>query len=709
MFYMLSRRGGVALDGTRLSGYRLSRVSGYGMAPRAKGLAEGLNWNRQRWMVAMAKSMAGRGSGPLGNRQLDLTEDLVRAYSLDTWARGFSLMTAGYRDPLDPADADSPEVPFNTVTVAILAEAKARVFEGELSPGETGHVHLGGETRPHTQTFIQVAARVYAAHGFRVHLRQAAATTPIWYSSFGVFYEGYQSGDNFTASHSQYFKGGWKPMDGSGQQLLKEEAEITAAVKAIVARRETIRLAPLELNPLIAKDFEVDAAYVAFLRSVLGDDQIARVAQAGRDGFRAAICTMGGSMKATSERIFAALGITTGPDGMVSYFRSEEDSHYHGIGLVGGRDVGVDPSKPEVYRQLATQGGLQSGKADLVLLWDPDGDRLNIVTRAPLAVRQSALAAGLEVDNSPMGDECIVSFTPNQLYLMLAAFRIDLLAAAGKLRDCDWFVGLTYPTTKSLEELSASANLASVRVPVGFKYIGNLCKTVEDQLDGREVVFETSIGDRVRLGRKPRALMLCEESGGATLGGAGLLASRDGKHAMLALREKDAMQLGLLSLCLTATLYQAKGSFAQYYCDLVARKGLRFIHASRQDVLLYDESLRGPALEAAKQDGFRKRDRVMEFFGRLADEHKADRLSLPGVQQAINDHVPAGPTRFPPLKRACRLGDDPLLHGMLFEAENLRLVVRASGTDALLRYYVEGTDPEQVKSVRSMLKGLAVP
>ncbi len=176
--------------------------------------------------------------------EIVLTEEVVERYGLDPWARDFSLMTAGYRDRLDPEDPDNPDVPFTQLAVAILAEAKARVFEKQLSEGEAAGVHIGGEVRPHTQRFIQVAARVYAAHGFRIHLRKGLRTTPIWYSSFGVFYDELQSGDNFTASHSQFFKGGWKPLDSEGKQLLAEEPEIVAAVRAIVAERSTIRLAP---------------------------------------------------------------------------------------------------------------------------------------------------------------------------------------------------------------------------------------------------------------------------------------------------------------------------------------------------------------------------------------------------------------------------------------------------------------------------------
>ncbi len=638
--------------------------------------------------------------------KLPLTEEIVAAYSLDTWASEFSLMTAGYRDPLDPNDPASTDVPFNMVTVAIIVEAKARVFGKKLAEGEQGHVHVGGETRPHTQTFIQLAARIYAAHGLRVHLRRDVTTTPIWYSSFGVFYEEYQSGDNFTASHSQYFKGGWKPLDASGQQLLAEEADIVSEVRTIVAERQPIALAPWDDNPLIAGDFDVDDPYLAFQRTVIPEQLVDRIVEAGDLGFRVDVCTMGGAMRRTTERLFAKLGVSTGEQGPVRYFLSQEDSNYHGIGSVDGMDIGVDPGKPRIYRKLLKESGLLKGDADLLLLWDPDGDRLNIVTKAPASVRESALAAGLKVDDAD-GNECIVCFSPNQLYLMLAALRIDMLHQSGQLHDRDWFMGLSYPTTRTLEELARIEGLKCVRVPVGFKYLGSLCAEIERQLGGDEIVFTDTTGESVNLGRNPRALILCEESGGGTLGGTELLTSRSGTDTMLALREKDAMQLGLLSLCLGATLHLENTSFAEHYCNLVSDKGIRFLHYSRADVLLYDESLVGADLRSAKEKGLAKRDKVMAFFGRLADEHKAERLSLRGVHQAIAARAPAHADALPPLTRACRAGED-FLHGVLFETKEMRFIVRASGTDALLRYYVESTDRETVDTVLELLRNLDV-
>ena len=67
---------------------------------------------------------------PDANRfaEIRLTDDMAEFYHLDTWSKEFSLMTAGYRDRMDPDDAGNPEVPFNLLTVALLADAKAKVF-----------------------------------------------------------------------------------------------------------------------------------------------------------------------------------------------------------------------------------------------------------------------------------------------------------------------------------------------------------------------------------------------------------------------------------------------------------------------------------------------------------------------------------------------------------------------------------------------------
>jgi phosphomannomutase len=641
--------------------------------------------------------------------ELRLDDAIVELYGLERWSREFSLMTAGYRDPLDPEDGFNPEAPFNLLTIAILAEAKARVFKG-TGTSWNRHVHIGGEVRPHTQAAIKVMARVYAAHGYEVHVRGTPSTTPIWYSSFGIFVQGYQSGDNFTASHSPYFKGGWKPLDADGKQLTDQEPALIQEVQRIVDGRETITLAPWRSSGFIFDDFDVDALYVAYQRSVLGEATIDSIRKAGSKGLRCLACPCGGAMGATTSRIFHALGIPTGPGGVVDYFFGEEDSRCHGIGELevqrpdGKKEkqhFGTDPCKSEVYKNVGAQERLAKGEADLVILWDPDGDRFNIVTPAPRALAAAASDAGLEAEEFAGSDKCIVYFTPNQLYFMLAAFRIDLLKASGRRAHFDWFVASGFPGCTAISELAQKEKIPMLRVPVGFKNLGDLCRALEVQSSGPKK-FRLATGEEVEVGRNPRALFLCEESGGANLGGEDQLRSHATGRTILSLREKDGMQMALLTLALASRLHETGRSFAEHYIHEVQARGIRFRFAERKDRPLYSEKILGEKLDEAKAEATRQRDQVMDYFHQLAMDHKAGRLDLEGVRREILARATTEAPHLSPLVAARWVEED----GPLFDFTDARVMVRASGTDAVLRYYAEGHTREVVRSATQLFSGL---
>lgn len=635
-----------------------------------------------------------------------LTEEIVATYSLENWAENFSLMTAGYRDQLNPDDANDPEVAFNLLTVAILGKAKARVFERQLSPGEQPHVHLGGETRPHTQEFIAILSRGYAAHDFIVHLRANIKTTPIWYSSFGIFYKSYQSGDNLTASHSPFFKGGWKPMDSCGKQLLTEEKEIISEVKNIVKNREKIILAPWALKEKILYDFDLDEAYVKYQQSVIIDKSKEDIKKAIEKGFRCVACTVGGSMKATTERLFPLLGISTGKDGIIQYLFGEEDSKYHHLGEKDGKHFGPDPSKKEVYKNVGAQDILLNGKADIIFLWDPDGDRFNIITTTSCEHAEKAIALGLEVDLCPGSDKSIVYFSPNQLFFMLTAYRIRVLKETGLLNAYDWFITPSISTSRSLSELAAQENIPVAQVRVGFKYVGTFSEWLENRTGPNEP-FINAIGDKIYIGKKPRALIMCEESGGAVFGGTEFLMNESGTKGLIALREKDGFQFGLMTLSLATYLFNSNLSFADYYCGLIEERNIQNRFFNRRDVRLYDESLTGPAREKAKADGGKKRDRVMDFFRELAKQASAGK-SLAEIHDELNSRLADGDKAIPKPRRVCNVGEGKLLEGTLMEFDDFWFLIRASGTDALLRYYIEGKDKGEIEAHQQSLINLKI-
>ena len=633
---------------------------------------------------------------------LDAT--LVSQANIEPWAQQFKLGTAGYRDLLDPENLFNFEVPFNGLSAALILEARAQLADESAIRS----LHIGGEVRPHTQEFIDLASRIYSAHGISVHLRpQGMRTTPIWLSSFGVFYNELDGGENFTASHSQNYKGGWKPMEAAGGQLLEMAGLIADRVRALVGQAKdggiTIRLAAAD-NPLIHHDFDPVEAYVEVLRKVVPEGLIGEIAPATAQGFRAGFCTEGGSMAPTARRIFDALGISMDDGGSVFFTHEQESDSFHGIGILNGVNHGVDPGKWQVYKYVGAQDLLKDGQCSVFFIWDPDGDRFNMVTVAPAARADEFKAAGLEVD--PLDDDrCCVFFKPNQIYFMLTALKIQSLEEAGELGHYNWIVASTFPTSMSIGEVATTfnqrsgADLATFRVPVGFKYFASLVGELEKQLaEGELATSATDVtGVKTIFGPRPRLLMMAEESGGAAMGPAEPVSSCTGLRTSLAAKEKDAMQIGLMSLCLGARLHRQKSSFAAYYLQLLAEFETRYRFYERRDVTLFDESLQGEQREQAKAAGNARKEATVAFFASLEGKKPSS------VVETLSALLPAG-TVLPPIHRVFHAGD-----GTFIEFEDQWFELRASGTDAVLRYYMEGRYQEKVTRLNEAFEGMKIP
>jgi phosphomannomutase len=630
------------------------------------------------------------------NEEFHIDASLVEAAGLGPWSRQFKLGTAGYRDLLDPDDLFNFEVPLNGLTLAIILKARAELA---VAAG-LKRLHIGGEVRPHTQEFIDLAARLYAAHGIEVHLRPVEErTTPIWLSSFGVFFEELDGGENFTASHSQSYKGGWKPMTASGGQLMEMAGRIADRVRELVDRARAggvaIELASAD-DPLIRRGFDPVEPYVDYLRQVVPASLLEEIPRAAAKGFKAAYCTEGGSMGPTGRRVFAALDVPVGHDGPVFFTHEEESSNYHGIGVVDGVNHGVDPGKWQVYKHVGAQDLLREGRCQVFFIWDPDGDRFNMVTTAPAELAAAAEGAGLEVD--PLDDErCLVFFKPNQIYFMLTALKIASLQEAGELGDYNWIVASTFPTSMSIGEVATTFNarfggaLATYRVPVGFKYFAELVGDLEGQIaSGNTATSATDVtGVKTEFGARPRLLMMAEESGGAAMGPAEPINSRHGNRTSLAPKEKDALQIGVMSLCLAARLHLAESSFAAYYLDLLQTYETRYRFYQRLDVTLFDESLKGAERDSAKAAGNKLKEDTVAFFAGLEGKEPVE------VERVLRAKLD-DPTLLPAIQRVFHAGD-----GTFIEFENQWFELRASGTDAVLRYYMEGSDREMVEGLNA--------
>jgi phosphomannomutase len=122
----------------------------------------------------------------------------------------------------------------------------------------------------------------------------------------------------------------------------------------------------------------------------------------------------------------------------------------------------------------------------------------------------------------------------------------------------------------------------------------------------------------------------------------------------------------------------------------------------RRDVRLYDESLIDAEREAAKMRGVDIRDRVMAFFKRAAQEFESAR-PVEEICAEINERLTDGCKPITHPDRIQAVGD-----GILIEWNTSWCLIRPSGTEAVLRYYVEAPSKKEIESILAAFINLQV-
>ncbi len=642
--------------------------------------------------------------------KITYTKNFFQNHGLLKWVSEFKLGTAGYRDTINLTDLFKTDAPYNAHTIMMIAEAMGRIY---VRRGYSS-VHLGGEVRRFTREIIQLVSRIFAAHGISVHLHSDKVTTPIWASSFGVFYNELDGGANVTASHSQNFKQGFKPIDEKGMQLLSMADEIRDEVKNIgeeaMAGGYSIILSA-DPSPNIKKDFHYIDAYADYLKDIIPEEAFQLIRQAQGAGMKVGVSTMGGSMHENSMPIFNHFGISTGSDGMIQYFHWEKRDDFHRVGEIDGENYGCDPGKPVIYRNIGLKEKLLAGEIDFGFIWDPDGDRYNMVTIADASIAPKAEEIGLEVEKMQGRDKCIAYFKPNQIYFINTALKLEMIARSGELFQYDWVISTTYPTSKSIGELADVFNrryavefanngtkIRLFRTPVGFKYLGNMVSEIERQLsEGKsKVVLKDTTGEEISLGRRPRILILAEESGGAAMGGSEWIRSKNGKRESLSIKEKDGMQIALMNLSIMGKLFIERKSFTQLYIEKIEEYDIQYRYYYRIDKKLFDESLIGKAREGAREIGNRAKDFMVETFRSLTEGKTMGQVSGE-LRKMTGGQIP-----IPEVRRVFWAGD-----GTYIDFGKFWFELRASGTDAVLRFYIEGKEREVLEAVNKAFVDVA--
>jgi len=637
------------------------------------------------------------------------TKRFFEEHGLFNWVTEFKLGTAGYRDTMNMHNLFATDAPYNAHTIMLVGEATARIYDRKGYRS----IHLGGEVRRYTALIIELLSRIFSSHGISVHLHADKETTPIWGTSFGVFYNELSGGANVTASHSQNFKQGFKPVDEKGMQLLDMAEEIKAEVRRIGREVEggafSLTLSPLD-SPQIKKDFHYIDVYAEYVGDIIPEEAFRLIREAQDGGMKVGVSTVGGSMHENSLPIFEHYGIRAGAEGVIQYMHWEKRDDFHKVGEIDGENYGCDPTKQIIYRNIGLKEKLLSGEIHFGFIWDPDGDRYNIVTKANATEAEMALQHGLEVEVVEGSDQCIVYFKPNQIFFINTALKLEMMAKSGELFKYDEVIGTTYPTSKSIGELADVFNRKNaaefakrgtrIRVfntPVGFKYFGNMVQEVEKQLQrGDEVIVEAATGEKVSLGHNPRILIMAEESGGAAMGSANWAHSRNRQRQSLAMKEKDAMQVALMNLSVMSKLYLEKKSFAALYVEKIEEYDIRYRYYDRIDKKLFDEALTGEAREKTKAIGNKAKDYMVETFKSFTREGSPE-----GAREELQRLVGAKVT-VPEIQRIFWAGD-----GTYIDFGSFWFELRASGTDAVLRFYIEGKEKPFLDTINRAFVGIA--
>ncbi len=641
--------------------------------------------------------------------------------NLREWFTGYAkeaeVSTAGIRGPQNILYPHDTRFPINIVGIMLATEAKALVAK-ELHPNDELLKIAGCEVRYNSQDFLELIARIQAAHGIKTLVPKGRKTIPIWMASFLAFKLDLLGGEYITSSHGISVKNATKDLNSQGSQYLPEESMLFVnKIKQIFEQVEKngsydIKIASND-NPLISEELmtELDdgvVLYEQYLKDGVAKDANLNLIKELKD--KIVIDNVGGSAYGTLSRILKNLDIAEN----FVWLNKEEDPFFHGIGKYdhdpkGNKtfyDYSVDAtviSKDEngkpyfpVIKSLKYDEKLKECPiSTVVLITDPDHDRLTVAQIE--SAEKIEFLNKLGVDYVELGNGRVLTvFTANQSFLMIMDFWAQQLKREGLFEKHPRFMIKTTASARSWDEWAKKNDVKVVNVPVGFKEIANIMKKVENQIavaPDKEVTVTDVLGNRINLGVNPKLIFGGEESGGMIIGSEELIKSKAGRAAV-AMREKSAAEAVIVASALASYLSKSEGgkTLCEYLKDVFEGNGIISKFDIREDISYYNESEPDiEKLKAAKKDGEAKRTQNDVFYLTLAIAKNKGALTLEQIKEILSDAFKE--LSFDKLIDAKFVGD-----GTYLEFDDKFIEIRPSGTDAKTKAYGAGADKEEIKT-----------
>ncbi len=641
-------------------------------------------------------------------------EGLNLAEWLESYAKEAEVSTAGIRGPQNILYPHDTRFPINMIGIMLATEAKALAAQ-EIYPDSKLMKLAGSEVRYNSDKFLELIARIQAAHGIKTLVPENRATIPIWMASFLAFKLDLLGGEYITSSHGISVKNATKDLNSQGSQYLPEESmQFVNKIRWIFDEvrkngKYEIKIAAND-NPLIDESVmkklnDGVALYEQYLKDGVAKDANLKLINELKE--KIVIENVGGSAYRTLIRILKVLGI----DRHFDWLNIEEDPFFHSIGkydhdpkgnrtfydysvdaTVISKDKDGNPYFPVIKSMNYAEKLKNYPLSTVVLITDPDHDRLT-VTQIESSDRIEALEK-LGVDYVKLGENRVLTvFTANQSFLMIMDFWANQLKKEGLFDKHPRFIIKTTASARSWDEWAKKNGIKVVNVPVGFKEIANIMKKVEKQITDdpqKEVIITDIFNNDINLGTNPKLVFGGEESGGMIIGSESIIESLSGRKA-IAMREKSATEAIIVASALTSYLEKAGISMSEHLEKVFENNEIISKYDIREDISYYNES--EPDIEKLKADkkaGEAKRTKNDLFYLALAVAKAENKLSVEQIKEILASTFPE--LDFSNLMDVKFVGD-----GTYLEFEDKFIEIRPSGTDAKTKAYGAGADKGNIK------------
>ena len=639
---------------------------------------------------------------------------------LEAYAKEAEVSTAGIRGPQNIIYPHDTRFPINMIGIMLATEAKALVAKDLYGSKEVMKL-AGREVRYNSDKFLELIARIQAAHGIKTIVPEGRKTIPIWMASFLAFKLDLLGGEYITSSHGISVKNATKDLNSQGSQYLPEESMLFVnKIRWIFSQVEKngsydIKIAsdnsPFISEKLMKKLEDGVNLYVEYLKDGVAKDANLNLIKDLKD--KIVIENVGGSAYRTLSRILKKLGIETKYD----WFNTEEDPFFHSIGKYD-----TDPKGNKTFYDYSVDATVISkdkdGKAffpviksmnyeeklknypegTIVLITDPDHDRLTVCQIE--SEKNAEKLKKLGVDYTELGCGRILTvFTANQSFLMIMDFWANTLKKEGLFDKHPRFIIKTTASARSWDEWAARNGVKVVNVPVGFKEIANIMKKVEKQITetpDKDVVITDIFNNDVNLGVNPKLIFGGEESGGMIIGSESLIESKAGRIA-IAMREKSATEAIVVASALASYIEKQGLLLSDYLSEVFEKNKIVSRFDIREDISYYNES--EPDIEKLKADkkaGEQKRTKNDLFYLAMAVAKEEGLLTLAQIKEILASTFPQ--LDFSNLSDVKFVGD-----GTYLQFDDKFIEIRPSGTDAKTKSYGAGADKSDIKNYAAVM------